>query len=159
MRDTLEHQELPNAFQKDVMDYYRYNFRTCGRIGGTQENPLQDLPVDLMRKVDSAIGASILQRVPIFKEACQNQNFLSKIVQKMESRALVPGTVVFHRGAVGDSMYFVVSGEVAVLDEHGKEVCLSGSIWQQEAHDSSRLVVGNRRRWSEKRQRGSNAAS
>ena len=120
--DTMAYQNLPISFRKDVINYYRYAFRTTGHVGGKEEDPMGDLPYDLRSKIDCAVGASLLQRVPIFKEACQNRDFVSMTVQKLESQTLMPETVVFHRGTIGDCMYFIVNGQVAVLDDNGKEV-------------------------------------
>ena len=57
-----------------MLAYYRYNFRSTGRVGGSgDDDPLGDLPYDLRSKIDCAIGAAILRRVPIFVKACENQ--------------------------------------------------------------------------------------
>ena len=52
-------------------------------------------------------------------------------MQKLQPQALMPETVVFHRGTVGDTMFFIVNGQVAVLADDGSEVfslCLPLSL-------------------------------
>ena len=125
--DTMAYRQLPLRFRKEVISYYRYAFRTTGYVGGGEEDPLGDLPYDLRSKIDCAVGASLLQRVPIFKEACQHPDFVSMTVEKLDSQTLMPDTVVFHRGTIGDCMYFIVNGQVAVLDDNGQEVVVLGA--------------------------------
>ena len=128
VNDTMVYQDLPQDFRKDVLAYYRYNFRSTGRVGGgDDEDPLGDLPYDFRSKIDCAIGSAILKRVPIFAKACENQKFLEVMVQKLQPQALMPETVVFHRGTVGDTMFFIVNGQVAVLADNGKEVVVLGA--------------------------------
>ena len=112
--DTMAYQNLPPDFRKDVLSYYKYKFKSTCSVGSTQEDPIDDLPEDLRTKLDWAVGAEMLRRVPIFKEACQNRDFVSMMVQKLQSQALMPDTMVFHRGTMGNCMYFLVNGQVAM---------------------------------------------
>ena len=55
----------------------------------------------------------LVKKVPIFKK-CENDEFLSKVVQLLEPMQYLEGEVIMAEGDAGDSMYFVSQGELQV---------------------------------------------
>ena len=60
-----------------------------------------------------AITAALIEQVPFFKNA--GNEFLRDIIPRLDARMFSPGDVVVHEGDVGDEMYFLTRGKVAVL--------------------------------------------
>jgi acyl-CoA synthetase (AMP-forming)/AMP-acid ligase II len=60
-----------------------------------------------------AITAALIEQVPFFKNA--SNDFLRDIIPRLDARVFAPGDVVVHEGDVGDEMYFLTKGQVAVL--------------------------------------------
>jgi long-chain acyl-CoA synthetase len=60
-----------------------------------------------------AITAALIEQVPFFKNA--GSDFLRDIIPRLDARVFAPGNVVVHEGDVGDEMYFLTKGQVAVL--------------------------------------------
>lgn len=50
------------------------------------------------------------------------ENLMGKILSKLQFEMFLPGDIITKAGAVGDCMYFITSGTVAVYTPMGKEV-------------------------------------
>lgn len=62
--------------------------------------------------VDLATRRDYLRRVPLFRAL--NDTDLADLLARADELELAPGHELFHEGAVGDSLYVVLSGEVEV---------------------------------------------
>lgn len=62
---------------------------------------------------------SILKSIPIFRSLKDDD--LDLIAAKLRREQYVKGTIVFHKGDPGDTMYLVESGQVAVVGDQMKE--------------------------------------
>jgi CRP-like cAMP-binding protein len=60
-----------------------------------------------------AITAALIEQVPFFKNA--RTEFLRDSFARLDGRVFAPGDVVVHEADVGDEMYFLTKGRVAVL--------------------------------------------
>jgi len=60
-----------------------------------------------------AITAALIEQVPFFRNA--SHAFLRDIIPRLDARLFTPGEVVIHEGDVGEEMYFLTKGRVAVL--------------------------------------------
>ena len=61
---------------------------------------------------DFIVNWAMIARVPLF--ATLDAGEIAEIMPFLHARTLAPGTVVFKRGEVASSMYFIASGEVEV---------------------------------------------
>ena len=60
-----------------------------------------------------AITAALVEQVPFFRNA--SSEFLRDIIPRLEARQFAPDEILVHEGDVGDEMYFLTRGQVAVL--------------------------------------------
>jgi voltage-gated potassium channel len=73
----------------------------------------------------------LVAQVPFFSEV--GAIAVSDIVGQLRSRSFSAGTTVIHKGEIGDSMYFLVSGSVQVLIGGRKETLNEGDFFGEMA--------------------------
>eukprot|EP00756_Hemistasia_phaeocysticola_P026689 Hpha_TRINITY_DN16077_c0_g1::TRINITY_DN16077_c0_g1_i1::g.120295::m.120295 len=113
----LTYRGLPSDFRDECLNYYRHMFRTTGAFSDETGMLFSDLPRELTRQMNIALGVSIMHRVSLFKSVT-DKGFFADLVRVVEPRVIVPNTAVFKEGSFGDEMYFVTHGrfEVRVKD-------------------------------------------
>jgi Ca2+-binding EF-hand superfamily protein/CRP-like cAMP-binding protein len=100
--------------EQHCIAYYRHLFETTGSLD-IAANPLTDVPVEIGIRSTIEAGLAILTRVPIFKEACENVEFVHEISVKMVPRVIEPATVVMRKGERGSNMYFITYGDFNIV--------------------------------------------
>ena len=79
--------------------------------------------VDARPRLDLGLETrALISQVPMFAELDRKQ--LDAVANLLKPRFAVPGEMLIHKGARGDSMYFICSGEVAV-DAAGQSIRLA----------------------------------
>ena len=114
LRGYFSYTNMPLAMEQECVGYYRHLFNTTGTLD-INDNPLEELPVELSVQVVIEIGTKMLEKVPIFKEACTNLEFVHELTSKLVPRVLEPATIVMKKGERGTNMYFLTYGECEVL--------------------------------------------
>ena len=70
--------------------------------------------------------ADLIRNVPMLRKAAETPEFLQLLTRALTSKVMPPSASVYKRGERGQCMYFVVSGEVAVVGDDGEEKVLLG---------------------------------
>ncbi|MBX2876797.1 MAG: cyclic nucleotide-binding domain-containing protein, partial [Saprospiraceae bacterium] len=90
------------------------------RLGLNEEEFLDTLPLHLKTQVAMQMKTDILEKIPLFQEA--SDAFIESIALHLQAVVFTPGSYITRAGEIGEEMYFIVYGEVAVLNEEGEEI-------------------------------------
>eukprot|EP01062_Namystynia_karyoxenos_P012015 TRINITY_DN14309_c0_g1_i1.p1 TRINITY_DN14309_c0_g1~~TRINITY_DN14309_c0_g1_i1.p1 ORF type:complete len:1163 (+),score=157.10 TRINITY_DN14309_c0_g1_i1:111-3491(+) len=122
---VLMYKQLPSQFRDECLNYYRHMYRTTGAFSDEVGVLLHDLPLELARKLNVALGQSMLKKVTMFRDVTEG-DFFADLVTKLVQNVVVPGTVICREGEVGADMHFITHGAVDVI-VGGKTVATLGS--------------------------------
>ena len=122
VRDRVEtfmqyHRVRPDLRQK-VRAYLRYLWES--RRGYDDADILASLPPNLRSELTLCINRDIVERIPTLKGA--SPELVRELILGMKPVVAVPGEVLFERGSRGDTMYFILRGQVDILDESGEPI-------------------------------------
>jgi len=112
--DTAEYVGMPDAYTKEIIAYYQHASASRHHTQDVLE-VVEDLPADLGEEIVYTVGRDVCHSVPLLRGEADNQRFVLQLMDAMVPVMLLPGSTVFRRDDVGDSMYIVVSGELTVL--------------------------------------------
>lgn len=121
LRGYFQYTNLPQEFEVECVRYYRHLFATTGSMN-VEENPLDDLPIELAIPITIEMGLDMLRKVPIFKDACENLQFVHELTSKLAPQVVEPGNVVMRQGERGTNMYFITYGDFNVVTPTGVSV-------------------------------------
>ncbi len=110
--------KIPYDLQERVRDYYTYMWRQ--KLGYDESSFLKGLPDSLQTEISIYLKQEVIESIELFKGA--SPEFIREVAMHLQPVVLVPGDFVFHYGEQGEEMYFVVKGELQVLDKTGKKV-------------------------------------
>jgi voltage-gated potassium channel len=72
---------------------------------------------EVIHRRDFVVTWGMIARVPLFSELKAEE--VAQIMRLLRSRLAQPGEVIFRRGEVGHSMYFIATGQVEIETVHG----------------------------------------
>eukprot|EP01062_Namystynia_karyoxenos_P082696 TRINITY_DN936_c0_g3_i3.p1 TRINITY_DN936_c0_g3~~TRINITY_DN936_c0_g3_i3.p1 ORF type:complete len:1790 (+),score=581.46 TRINITY_DN936_c0_g3_i3:390-5372(+) len=120
VQSFLVHQRLPESFRNEVVQFYRHVFQTMGQV--EDQDLMHDLPLHLDLRVTHAMGKRVVAKVPIFASVADDKLLLVALAVRLVPEVHPPGARLTVKGDLGDCMYFITSGECAVLDAGGNPV-------------------------------------
>jgi voltage-gated potassium channel len=118
LKALVKYRGIPNALQKKLQNYYTYQWRK--RLGYDERSFLAGLPENLQKEVSLHLKKELIEKISLFRKA--DPNFITEVAIHLKPMVLTPDDILFRKGDLGDSMYFVVSGELVALDENGAEL-------------------------------------
>lgn len=118
VRDRIEffmrYHEVPAALRQSVRAYFKYLWSTKG--GYNDAEVLDGLPRGLRADLAMYLHRDLLSKVPLLKDA--SPDVLRDLVVVLRPAVYLPGNIICRKGAHGDEMYFIVRGEIEILDEN-----------------------------------------
>ena len=114
----MRYRTLPADLQEGIQEYYQYKWQK--RLGLNEEEFLDTLPLHLKTQVAMQMKTDILEKIPLFQEA--SDAFIESIALHLQAVVFTPGSYITRAGEIGEEMYFIVYGEVSVLNEQGEEI-------------------------------------
>ena len=114
----LAHHRIPPALRDRVHDYFGYLWQT--QRGFNESEILAELPAPIRRDVEYHLRSDIVTKVPFFRGA--NETMVRALAAQLIPRIAIPGEIIIRRGEMGDSMFFIATGQVEVLDPDGQPV-------------------------------------
>ncbi|KAI4454991.1 i[[h]] channel isoform e [Holotrichia oblita] len=118
VRQYMRHKQLPLPMQRRLLDYYEYRFRETY----FRENTIFPTISERLRKdMNTYICMNLIKCVPILKDLPPLVR--ANIVPCLRPEVFLPNDIIIKAGTMGDCMYFIYSGTVAVYTPTGKEVC------------------------------------
>ncbi|XP_043521058.1 potassium/sodium hyperpolarization-activated cyclic nucleotide-gated channel 1-like [Frieseomelitta varia] len=110
--------QLPAHMKIRLLAYYYCRFRNSYF---REKNILSQLSERLRQEIAFQSSHRLIENVAIFKEL--PKSVLRLIVKHLKFELYLPNDVIVKAGAVGDCMFFLSAGTVAVLTPTGKEIC------------------------------------
>lgn len=111
IRTFMVSHQFPDELQSETMKYFEYLWQE--KKGYDHSSVFADLTDTLKLKFSLQINQSILQKVPLFKNA--SKNLINEIIIHLEPCIFLPGNAVCIYGDMGDKMYFINKGSVDVF--------------------------------------------
>eukprot|EP01062_Namystynia_karyoxenos_P035815 TRINITY_DN26142_c0_g1_i4.p1 TRINITY_DN26142_c0_g1~~TRINITY_DN26142_c0_g1_i4.p1 ORF type:complete len:1150 (+),score=238.46 TRINITY_DN26142_c0_g1_i4:203-3451(+) len=119
-KDVMAHMRLPRDFQDEVVGYYRSMWRSCKSFSSDMhEQFVRDLPEALATRIMLEFNTQVVSKIPLFEKLADNRRFLMNIVGALQLVVAMPGELIVRRGDLGEEMFFLFRGRIAVLDEQG----------------------------------------
>ncbi|XP_057651983.1 potassium/sodium hyperpolarization-activated cyclic nucleotide-gated channel 2-like [Diorhabda carinulata] len=118
LEEYMIQKQLPLQLRKKINAYYHYKYH--GKY--FKEDLIQFIiPDNLQKNVNFEITKSLIRSVNILKKLTNQQ--LMDLIQALVPEIFLPNDCIIQSGTVGNSMFFINSGTVAVYTHSGKEVC------------------------------------
>jgi voltage-gated potassium channel len=115
---ALKRRDLSKSLQKRILHYYAY----CRdeKMGYDESVFLQSLPESLKTEVALNLKKEFIEGIPLFKNA--SEKFIIEIALKLELTVATPGGYIFKADDPGREMFFIISGELKVLNKKEDQV-------------------------------------
>ena len=107
---AVKRRGLSRDLQRRILDYYAYLRDT--QTGYDESAFLKTLPASLRTQVALHLKKEFIEGIPLFRDA--SERFVADIALKLELIVATPGDYIFKAGQRGDTMFFIISGEVEV---------------------------------------------
>lgn len=114
--------DIPAEIRNKVRSYYHYLWQS--HKGYRDKNLIFELPRRIQAEMVFHINRTIINKVPFFKDA--QKDFIEELMAKLEHRIYIPDERVFSAGDPGDTMYFISSGEIAILSAKKQRLATLG---------------------------------
>ncbi|MEP7321283.1 MAG: cyclic nucleotide-binding domain-containing protein, partial [Saprospiraceae bacterium] len=109
--------KMPKRMQESIFDYYNYLWAT--RKGYDHAAILSELPESFKYEFTLFLNKSIIEKVPMFKDA--EPSLIQEIVICLKPCIYIPGDSICTYGDIGDKMFFINKGAVEVISQDGKQ--------------------------------------
>jgi len=105
---------------EQVRQYYLYCFATANYRplvnSGSEDALFADLSPSLRLKLSLCIRKKFIQQCAIFSR-CPTECVVKMVkIISSNNNIVVPAELIFKKGGVGDAMYFIAKGEIAIYD-------------------------------------------
>ncbi|XP_065168587.1 potassium/sodium hyperpolarization-activated cyclic nucleotide-gated channel 4-like isoform X3 [Atheta coriaria] len=118
VKDYMRHRQIPNFLQNRILSYYDIKFQNCF----FQESEiLNTVSAQLRQEIIMNTCRKLVEDVSFFKNL--PMSLLVRIVSSLSYDIFLTNDVIAKVGTIGNSMYFISNGTVAVYSNHGKELC------------------------------------
>ncbi len=109
---------LSKELQRRVLDYYRYV--RDEKTGYDESVFLQTLPETLRTEVALSLKKEFIEGIPLFRNA--SERFVVDIALQLQLIVATPHDYIFKADDPANNMYFVISGELEVLNKKQDQV-------------------------------------
>lgn len=113
IENFMRSNRIPQGLRSEVRTYYHYLWKH--HRGYYDQSLLSDLPSKIQADLSFFINRSIIEKVPLFRNA--GTELVGDLMAELKPRIYAPGEKVFRSGDAGDSIYFIQSGQVEILGE------------------------------------------
>lgn len=118
VKSYMSQKHLPMHMQHRLVKFYHYKYNNKY----FKETSITSLFSDKLRgEVNLDICSKLVQSVNLLDRLPHKQ--LEQIVTSLKAEIYLPNDIIIKAGSVGECMYFLASGTVAVWTPSGKEVC------------------------------------
>uniref|UniRef100_A0A7S1CP39 Cyclic nucleotide-binding domain-containing protein n=1 Tax=Bicosoecida sp. CB-2014 TaxID=1486930 RepID=A0A7S1CP39_9STRA len=109
----MESRSMPRPLQARIHAFF--DVWWASHEGVEPSDIVQDLPPALQTQVMYALCAENVTRVPFFADC--NLEFVTELCKRLTMEVIPPGELIVRRDDIGDSMYFVSTGAVDIMQE------------------------------------------
>lgn len=109
---------IPVQLRAKTRSYYHYLWQN--KNGYQDRSLLEDLPTKLQGELLYVVNRSIVEKVPFLQNA--DQEMIEELMFHLEPKVFMPGERIFKAGDMGDSLYFIHTGQVQILSADGQPI-------------------------------------
>lgn len=109
----METRNIPRSLQTRIHSFFEVWW--ASHEGVEPNDVVQDLPPALQTQVMYALCAENVRRVPFFADC--NTEFVTALCKRLTMEVVPPGEQIVRKDDIGDSMYFVSTGAVDIMQE------------------------------------------
>jgi hypothetical protein len=117
----MAYHDLPHELRQRVRRSCEYYWSCNHGMGVT--GLLNDVSPPLRTEIALYLNRDIIEKVPLFK-GCSIA-FIESLVTRLHAQVIGPEEFICRKGDVGQEMYFISKGAVAILDEDDQESVVS----------------------------------
>ncbi|GJQ71734.1 hypothetical protein Trydic_g11427 [Trypoxylus dichotomus] len=118
LKDYMGHKRLPVHLQKRLLSYYEFRYeKTYFR----ENEILATISGQLKQEVVMHRCRKLVENVDFFKDL--PMSLLLRIVASMHQEIFMTNDVIIKANTIGDCMFFIGSGTVAIYTKLGREIC------------------------------------
>jgi CRP-like cAMP-binding protein len=114
----LRYRNVSEGIQKRINEYYRHLWDN--RMGFDEGQLMSELPPSLQQELSLALKQNLIAKVPFLQNA--SPELVHQISQNLHPVVYPPNDQIFHRGDLGEEMYFIGQGEVELVDPRTNSV-------------------------------------
>ncbi|KAF5302306.1 hypothetical protein FQA39_LY10345 [Lamprigera yunnana] len=118
LRDYMCHRQLPEHMQRRLLTYYEFRFQNSYF---RESEILSTISGQLRQEIVMYSCRKLVENVAFFKNL--PFTLLVRIVSCLRSEIYLVNDVIVKAATVGNSMFFIASGTVAVYTSSGREIC------------------------------------
>jgi len=134
----MHHRHFDARVQTRVRQYLSHWWST--RRGADPHVAMDGLPAGLRSEIMHHMCQHLLMRVPLFRKMMDAEpNFGRKLVERLSFVSFPGDEYIFHRGEIGDAMYFITEGEVGIIVGH----TTSGLTSDEEIFPPPSKIIGD----------------
>jgi CRP-like cAMP-binding protein len=110
----MHHRSFDMKVQARVRGFLAHSWST--RHGADPHVAMSGLPDGLRAEIMSYLCEHVLRRVPLFVRLMDSEpSFGRHLVERLRFSSYPAGEIIFNEGEIGDAMYFLTEGAVAVI--------------------------------------------
>lgn len=117
LREYCAYMRLPDYMKARILEYFDYRFQ---KMYFKEDEIMNTLSDNLRHAIILHSCKKLLEKVMLFQDL--PPSILIKLVTSMKSEIYLSSDVIVSAGTVGDSMFFILTGTVAVYTGSGKEI-------------------------------------
>jgi len=106
-----KYRKLPVELQHRIQKYFHYAWQE--KLGFDENEFVNQLPHGLKIEVFSFLRKDALMKVDIFADL--SSDLIEELSQKLQPIVVTPDEFLFREGEIGDKMYFLIKGEIQIL--------------------------------------------
>lgn len=118
LKQYMKHRQLPHSTQYHIIAYYEFCFQ---ERYFREIEILNTLSTYMRQEISMHACRKLVENVMFFKNL--PLSLLTRIVALLKSEIFLTNDVIVRANQVGDCMYFIASGTVAIYTSTGKEIC------------------------------------
>lgn len=118
LNEYVRYKELPVSMKHRIETYFDFRFQ---KHYYKEAEIINIISPQLRQEIVLHRCRKFVEKVPFFRDL--PFSLLVTIVHCLKDQIFLPNDVIVHGGTVGDSMYFISSGTVAIYTNDGKELC------------------------------------
>lgn len=118
LHEYVRYKELPVSMKHRIERYFDFRFQ---KHFYKETEIISNISPQLRQEIVLHRCRRFVEKVPFFRDL--PFSLLVTIVHCLKDQVFLPNDVIVHGGTIGDSMYFISFGTVAIYTNDGKELC------------------------------------
>jgi len=110
----VKYRNPPKNLVIKIKQYFFYLWKN--KLSFDEDNFLKKLPPGLRAELDTFLKQDLIKNLDLFKGA--SLEFINELAGYLNEIIILPNEFLFHEGDFGQKVFFVIKGELVVLNEH-----------------------------------------